>query len=271
MPEYGRVYVFDGEPPPLKAKTNQQRKERKEKAEKEWEEALKAGDIAKAKTKAQQTSRVTDEIIHQSKELLESLGIPYIQAPSEGEAQASYMVKKGDAYAVGSQDFDCLLIGSPVLVMNLTSSGRRKLPGKDAYAKIHPKQIRLKPNLKSLGITHKQLVDMAILIGTDFNEGVKGIGPKKSLKLIKKMGNIENAIATFGSENAPTFDKIKEIRKIFLEPDITDDYTLEWIRPDNEKVLNVLCDKHQFTRERIEPVLEKFSNVEHMMKQKTLF
>jgi len=265
------VYVFDGEPPPLKAKTNQQRKERKEKAEKEWEEALKAGDLAKAKTKAQQTSRVTDEIIHQSKELLESLGIPYIQAPSEGEAQASYMVKKGDAYAVGSQDFDCLLIGSPVLVRNLTSSGKRKLPGKEAYAKVFPEQIRLKPNLKSLGITHKQLVDMAILIGTDFNYGVRGIGPKKSLKLIKKAGNIENAIATFGGENAPTFEEIKEIRKIFLKPDVTDDYTLEWFVPDNEKVIRVLCDKHQFTKERIEPILEKFSNIEHMMKQKTLF
>jgi len=265
------VYVFDGEPPPLKAKTIQQRRERKEKAEKEWEEALEAGDLAKAKTKAQQTSRVTDEIIQQSKELLESLGIPYIQAPSEGEAQASYMVKKGDAYAVGSQDFDCLLIGSPVLVRNLTSSGRRKLPGKEAYTKVYPKQIRLKPNLKSLGITHKQLVDMAILIGTDFNDGVRGIGPKKSLKLIKKVGNIENAIATFGGENAPTFEEIKEIRKIFLKPKVTEDYTLEWFVPDNEKVLKVLCDKHQFTKERIEPILEKFSNVEHMMKQKTLF
>ena len=265
------VYVFDGKPHPLKAKTIQQRRERKEKAEKEWKEALEAGDLAKAKTKAQQTSRVTDEIIQQSKELLESLGIPYIQAPSEGEAQASYMVKKGDAYAVGSQDFDCLLIGSPVLVRNLTSSGRRKLPGKEAYTKVYPKQIRLKPNLKSLGITHKQLVDMAILIGTDFNDGVRGIGPKKSLKLIKKVGNIENAIATFGGENAPTFEEIKEIRKIFLKPKVTEDYTLEWFVPDNEKVLKVLCDKHQFTKERIEPILEKFSNVEHMMKQKTLF
>lgn len=265
------VYVFDGKPHPLKAKTIQQRRERKEKAEKEWKEALEAGDLAKAKTKAQQTSRVTDEIIQQSKELLESLGIPYIQAPSEGEAQASYMVKKGDGYAVGSQDFDCLLIGSPILVRNLTSSGRRKLPAKEAYAKVYPKQIRLKPNLKSLGITHKQLVDMAILIGTDFNDGVKGIGPKKSLKLIKKVGNIENAIATFGGENAPTFEEIKEIRKIFLEPNVTDEYTLEWSTPDNEKVLKILCGKHQFTKERIEPILEKFSNVEHMMKQKTLF
>ena len=85
------------------------------------------------------------------------------------------------------------------------------------------------------------------------------------------MGNIENAIATFGGENAPTFEEIKEIRKIFLKPKVTEDYAFEWFVPDNEKVLKVLCDKHQFTKERIDPILEKFSNVDHMMKQKTLF
>ncbi|MEA2055643.1 MAG: flap endonuclease-1 [Candidatus Thermoplasmatota archaeon] len=265
------VYSFDGKPHPLKAKTIQQRRERKEKAEKEWEEALDAGDIAKARSKAQQTSRLTDEMVKQSKELLDALGIPYVQAPSEGEAQASYMVKKGEAYAAGSQDFDCLLIGSPVLIRNLTSSQRRKKPGKESYTKVYPKQIRLEQNLKILGITHKQLVDMAILIGTDFNDGIKGIGPKKSLKLIKKTGNIKNAIATFGGENAPTFEEIAEIRKIFLRPNVTDDYTLEWSEPNNEKVFKILCDAHHFSQERIESTLKKYSNIQNMMKQKTLF
>ncbi len=265
------VYAFDGEPHPLKAKTLEERRKRKELAEKEWKEALKAGDLEKARSKAQQTSRVTDEIIHQSKELLDALGIPYIQSPSEGEAQASYMVKKGDAFAVGSQDFDCLLVGSPVLIRNLTSSERRKLPGKEAYTKVYPRQIKLKPNLKTLGITHKQLVDMAILIGTDFNDGIRGIGPKKSLALVKKNGNVENALATIGTETMPTFEEIKEIRKIFLEPKVTDDYSLNWPGIDNEAVLKILCDRHQFTQERVKPVLEKFSNVENMMKQKTLF
>jgi len=265
------VYVFDGKPHPLKEKTLKFRRKRKEIAEKEWKEALKAGDIKKAKSMAQQTSRVTDIIIKQSKELLDALGIPYIHAPSEGEAQASYMVKKGDAFAVSSQDYDCLLIGSPILVINLTSSGRRKLPGKEAYTKIYPKQIRLKQNLKSLGITHKQLVDMAILIGTDFNEGIKGIGPKKSLDLIKKNGNVENAIATMGSDNMPTFEEIKEIRNIFLKPKVEKNYSINWSSVDKDLVKNILCDKHQFKKERVEPILEKYSNIENMMKQKTLF
>ena len=189
---------------------------------------------------AQQTSKITEEISNQSKELLEVLGIPYIQAPSEGEAQASYMVKKGDVFAVGSQDYDCLLLGSPILIRNLTSSNRRKLPGKKSYTKVYPEQIRLNNNLNLLGISQKQLVDMAILIGTDFNQGVSGIGPKKSLKLIKKVGNIENTIATIGGENAPTFDEIKEIRQIFLEPKITNDYKLKWNIPQNEKIIEIL-------------------------------
>ena len=265
------VYIFDGEPHPLKAKTLEGRRERKEQAEKEWNEALEKGDLETARIKAQQTSRVTDEIIQQSKELLDALGIPYVQSPSEGEAQASYMVKKGDAYAVGSQDFDCLLFGSPILIRNLTSSGRRKLPGKKSYVKVNPEFIRLKPSLKKLEIAQKQLIDMAILIGTDFNEGVKGIGPKKSLKLIKKSGNIENVIATVGASDAPTFDEIKQIRQIFLKPKITEDYNLKWSAPDSEAVVSLLCKEYHFSHERVEPFLEKFSTIERMMRQKTLF
>jgi flap endonuclease-1 len=265
------VYVFDGKPHLLKARTIQQRRERKEKAEKEWKEALAKGDLEKARSKAQQTSRVTDEIIEQSMELLDALGIPYIQAPSEGEAQASYMVSKGDAYAVGSQDFDCLLFGSPILIRNLTSSGRRKLPNKHAYVKVTPELIRLKPVLKSLKIVQKQLVDMAILIGTDYNEGIKGYGSKKSLKIIKKAGNVENALATAGGDNPPTIDEIKEIRKIFLKPEVTDDYSLNWAIVDKESVLKILCDKHQFSEDRINPFLEKFFTMKDVIKQKNLF
>jgi flap endonuclease-1 len=265
------VFAFDGIPHPLKAKTLDERRKRKELAEKEWAEALKAGDLAKAKSKAQQTSRLTDEMVQQSKDLLSALGIPFIQAPSEGEAQASYMVSKGDAYAVGSQDYDCLLVGAPILVRNLTSSEKRKLPGKEAYTKVFPKQIRLESNLKILGINQKQLVDMAILIGTDFNDGIKGIGPKKSLSLIKKHDTIENILASVKLENPPAIKEIDEIRCIFLEPNVTDDYELNWPGVDNEKVIKILCDEHHFMQDRVEPILKKFSNLKNISKQKTLF
>jgi len=266
------VYVFDGAPHPLKARTIQQRRERKEQAEREWKEALEKGDLEKAKSKAQQTSRVTNEIIEQSKQLLEALGIPHLQAPSEGEAQASYMVKKGDAYAVGSQDFDCLLFGSPILIRNLTSSEKRKLPNKQAYTTVHPECIHLEPGLQKLGISQGQLVDIAILLGTDFNEGVKGYGPKKSLQLLQKQGNLETALETIlGSEQKPSSDEIAAVRRIFLEPTITQDYLLQWSKPDPSAVIHILCDEHQFSRKRIEPILENFSSLNQLTKQKNLF
>ncbi len=265
------VYVFDGTPHPLKQQTIDDRNRRRLQAEKDWKEALKKGDTATARVKAQQTSRVTDEIVKQSKILLESIGIPYVQAPEEGESQASYMVRRGDVYAVGSQDFDCLLIGSPILIRNLTSSSKRKLPGKQAYTKVHPERIYLNQTLDKLGISQKQLVDMAILMGTDFNEGIKGIGPKKSLSLIKKNGNIENVLSTIGGEGAPTFEEIKQIRSLFLDPKVTDGYELEWKAPDEKELKSLLCDEFQFGEKRVDSVLTKFEPLKEMKKQQTLF
>jgi flap endonuclease-1 len=266
------VYVFDGEPHPLKARTIQQRRQRKEQAEREWQEALEKGDLQTAKSKAQQTSRVTNEIIQQSKQLLDALGIPYVQAPSEGEAQASYMVKHGDAYAVGSQDFDCLLFGSPLLVRNLTTSERRKLPSKQAYTTVHPECIRLEPGLQKLRITREQLVDIAILIGTDFNDGVKGYGPKKSLQLLLQKGSLENALDELKESGLSlSSEEISNVRTIFLEPSITSDYILRWASPDPSTVITILCDEHQFSRDRVEPILQKFSSITQLSKQKNLF
>lgn len=265
------VYVFDGKPHQLKQETIDERNRRRLQAENDWKEAIEKGDTAKARVKAQQTSRVTDEIVEQSKKLLEIMGIPFVQAPEEGEAQASYMVRKNDAYAVGSQDFDCLLIGSPVLIRNLTSASKRKLPGKKAYVKVHPERIYLNHTLENLGISQKQLVDMAILMGTDFNQGIKGIGPKKSLKLIKKNGNIENVLSTIGSEEVPTFERIKQIRSLFLDPKTTDDYELTWSNPDEEELFSFLSDEYQFSKKRVESMLKKFEPIKEMKKQQTLF
>jgi len=266
------VYVFDGAPHPFKARTIQQRRQRKEQAEREWKEALEKGDLEKAKSKAQQTSRVTTEIIEQSKQLLDALGIPYIQAPSEGEAQASYLVQKGDAFAVGSQDFDCLLFGAPLLVRNLTSSEKRKLPKKQAYTTVHPEKIRLTPGLQKLGISREQLVDIAVLIGTDFNDGIKGFGPKKSLKLLQEKGSLENALGTvpeLRSQLSP--EELNQVRNIFLQPNITEEYSLQWSPLDASAVIHLLCDEHQFSKARVEPILENFLSLHQQTKQKNLF
>ncbi len=262
------VYVFDGKPHPLKMETLHGRKEVKEKAKEDWEKAKERGDMEEARKKAQQTSVLGKEMVNEAKKLLEALGIPYVQAPGEGEAQASFMNMKGDADAVSSQDFDCLLFGAPVLVRNAAITGRRKMPGRQKWVNISPEKIVLKDVLSVHGITREQLVDIAILVGTDFNKGVKGIGPKTALKLIKKYGSIEETVK---AESIQGLENIDEVRDIFLNPSVTDEYSVEWRAVDEEDVINFLCGEHQFGRDRVENALKKFSNFSKSLGQRNLF
>jgi len=260
------VFVFDGEPPRLKARTIDARVEVKRRAEQEWRDAVEIGDLATARTKAMQTSRLTDEMVDQSKRLLELLGLPWVQAPSEGEAQASRMAREGLAYAAASQDYDSLLFGSPRLVKNLAITGRRKLPRKDVYVEVQPEEIELESTLAALGVTREQLVDMALLIGTDFNEGVKGVGPKKALGLIKKHGSLEPALAELGVD----IEAKDEVRRIFLEPRVSEHVAMPFRDPDPDGVRAMLCDEHDFSRERIDAAVQKFIDARGTQKQKSL-
>jgi len=260
------VFVLDGEPPRLKARTLVARGEVKRRAEREWREAVEIGDLPTARTKAMQTSRLTDEMVDQSKHLLDLLGVPWVPAPGEGEAQASAMALNGIAYAAASQDFDALLFGSPRLVKNLAISGRRKLPRKEVYVEVQPEEISLEATLGNLGITREELVDMGLLIGTDFNEGVRGIGPKKALALIKKHGTLEGALAELGVD----IEAKDEVRKIFLEPNVLDHVEIRFRDPDPEGVRRMLCDEHDFSPERIAVALEKFGVARGEQKQKSL-
>ncbi len=260
------VFVFDGEPPRLKARTLVARGEIKRRAEREWREAVEIGDLATARTKAMQTSRLTDEMVDQSKRLLDLLGLPWVQAPGEGEAQASAMARAGRAHAAASQDYDSLLFGSPRLVKNLAISGRRKLPRKEVYVDVQPEEISLETTLSALGITRTQLVDMALLIGTDFNEGVRGIGPKKALALIRKHGSLEPALAELGVD----IELKDEVHRIFLEPNVREEVVIEFRDPDPDGVRRMLCDEFDFSLERIDQALAKFVEARGTQKQKSL-
>ncbi|KYK25899.1 MAG: flap structure-specific endonuclease [Candidatus Proteinoplasmatales archaeon SG8-5] len=260
------VFVFDGKPNPLKIGTLKLRKERKEKAKEQWEEALRVGDLETARIKAQQTSRLTREMVEQAVELLARMGIPSVQAPEEGEAQASHMARKGDVYAVASQDFDSLLFGAPRLIRNLTLAGRRKMPRRNVYVDVKPEVMLLDDVLAKLGFGHEQLVDLGVLVGTDFNEGVKGIGPKKALKLLNEYETGKKAIEAKGLD-VPGF---RNVRRIFLEPNVTDDYGLEWGSMDREGVESLLCDEFEFTRSRIQSTLDKVEEGQRKRAQKSL-
>jgi len=248
------VFVFDGEPPSLKMAEISKRRELRDKAYEEWIRALQQGDLASAFSKAIVTSRLTSEMIEDAKRLLDLLGIPYVQAPSEAEAQAAYMALKGDVWAASSKDYDSLLFGAPRLLRYLTITGKEYLPSKGVFRPLYPELIELNEFLSKHGISREQLVDLAILIGTDFNEGIKGIGPKKALKLIKTYGRLENLPDKIFERLTPNFE---EIRKIFLDPKVTDDYSLEYGELKEEEVYRFLCDERDFSRKRVETAVKR--------------
>ncbi|MEM2147454.1 MAG: flap endonuclease-1 [Candidatus Bathyarchaeia archaeon] len=262
------IYVFDGVPPTLKEVEIKRRVKAKEEALIKYEQALKEGKIEEARMYAQATSRLKDYMADDSKHLLDLMGVPWIQAPSEGEAQAAHIVKRGDADYCASQDYDSLLFGAPKLVRNVTISGRRKLPGKNVYIEVEPEIVELEQILKECGITYEQLVDVGILVGTDFNpEGVKGLGPKTALKLIKEHGSLENALPHLKDAEFPVDPK--KIREIFLNPKVTDNYRIEWKEPDVEGVINFICRERDFSEDRVRKALEKMQKGTLKLKGKT--
>lgn len=258
------VFVFDGKPPEFKQIALEERSLIKQKAEAAWMEA-KAYGIEGFKY-AQAASRLTQEMIEEAKTLLKYLGIPVVQAPSEGEAQASYIVLNGDADFTASQDYDSLLFGSPKLVRNLTITGKRKLPSKNIYVDVKPERIELQEVLKELEITREQLIEIGILIGTDYNQGIKGIGPKKALKLIKKHGSIEGVLGELNQSIA----NWREIKEFFLNPQVTSDYEIRFNPPDSRGIKHFLCEEHSFSGERIDKILERLSLLRETFKQRTL-
>jgi flap endonuclease-1 len=249
------VYVFDGPPHPLKMETVEARRAVRRQARKDWEAALAAGDIEGARIKGQQTSVLDKAMVNESKDLLDAMGVPWVDAPGDGEAQAAHMCAQGDVWAVASQDYDSLLFGTSLLVRNATLSGRRKLPGRGRreYVQVVPELVDLEENLDALGLNRRQLVDAAIMVGTDFNPGIKGIGPKSAIKLMRTHLTLEAALRAKGAE----VEHAEEIRAIFLEPEVNDDYSTAFARVDEQAALRLLVDDHQFSESRVTSALRK--------------
>ncbi len=259
------VYVFDGKPPEFKAKELERRRESRNEAEEKWHEALERGDIETARKYAMRATKVNEALIEDTRRLLTLMGIPTVQAPSEGEAQAAYMAMKGSTWASGSQDYDSLLFGAPKLIRNLTLTGRRKLPGKNVYVSVSPELIVLEEVLKSLGIDREKLIELAILVGTDYNPGgIKGIGPKKALTIVK---HSSDPLAKYQKGSDVDLYRIKEF---FLHPPVTDDYELRWEEPDDEGIFRFLCDEHDFSEERVKNGIERLKKAIKASKQRTL-
>ncbi len=260
------VYVFDGKVPELKHAETQRRKHIKIEAQKKYEDAAERQDVAEMKKYAARTSRLTPEMIAEAKKLLYALGLPVVQAPAEGEAQAAYMTQK-DVYAVASQDADSLVFGAKRVVRNLSITGKKKMPGKLNYADVSPELIVLKDNLEHLGITPAQLIALSILIGTDYNTGgIKGIGPKNALKLVKEYKDDFDAMFKHAKWDEQFSHPWKDVFDTIKNMPVADDYSLKWGKINKDEVVNVLVHEHDFSLERVNSTLEKAGEIEKAQK-----
>ena len=247
------IYVFDGDSSEHKAKTLEQRKAIKEEAMEKWEEAKAAGNIEEARKFAIRTSRMSPYILESSKKLLDYMGIPYVQAEGEGEAQGAYMVEQGDAWAVASQDYDCLLFGAPRIVRNLTLSGGLS----------NLEYLELEKVLNEIDLTREQLIDVALMVGTDFNEGIHGIGAKTGLKLIRN-NSLEDILVQKGITEVEV--EPDELRDIFLKHDVNTDYEIKFKSAKKDKLVEFMCEEHGFSESRVLNVTEKLKKLSSTQK-----
>jgi len=267
------VYVFDGKAPALKAKTHKKRQESRDIAQTRYDQAKQEEDLIQMKRYSSQLVRLNDEMIKESKELLQAMGIAVIQAPSEGEAQAAHYCKIDEQiYASASQDYDSLLFGAPKLIRNLTLARKRKTFS--GYVEVYPELIELDKVLNYLEISLDQLICLGILVGTDYNpKGIPRIGQKKALDLVKKFQypveifkHVEDKIKELPDEDQ--FDW-QEIFELFHKHPVTDE-TIEFRKIDEDKIKKILVEDHQFSEDRVDKQIERLDQIQKKNSQKAL-
>ena len=265
------AFVFDGEAPLLKKLALEKRKEIKIEAQKNLDKAKEDGDEELMKKYASRTSRLNDEMKEEAKKLVEAFGLPAITAPSEAEAQASLIVKNGDAYAIATNDADALLFEAPRIVRNVSIAGRKKKTNKLSYETVNPDMILLDENLKHLGISQDQLISLAMLVGTDFNMGgIKGIGPRSAIKLVKKHENNFDAMFNEAKWGDNFEFEWKEVFGLIKHMKVNNDYELKWGQINEDKVMDLLVDKHDFSEERVKGQISELLKLKEKKGQKGL-
>ncbi len=257
MAEYSikPVMVFDGIPNVLKLKTLEERKAQRAKALKEWKEEIEKGDLRKAFSKAVVSATLDKDLVEDAVNMFKLMGVPIIFAPEDAEAQASYMCSRNDVWAVATQDYDALLYGAPRIVRYVTIQGTEFLPSKMMIKPLVPELVSLEETLKHLKLSREQLIDVAILSGTDFNKGVPKIGPKKAYNLIKEYGCIEKIP---NSKVRGKINNFEVIRKIFLQPKIVTEYSIAFKEPEVDELIEFFRQRN-FSERNIDKIVERLT------------
>lgn len=255
------VYVFDGKPPEMKSNELQKRLERREEAEKELEKAIEAGDQESIDKFSRRTVHLDKKQVEECKELLTYLGIPYVDAPCEAEAECAALNKAGIVDAMATEDMDSLAFATPILIRHLSYGAK----GDDIL------QIDYKVMMEKCGLTREQFVDLCILMGCDYCGTIKGIGKKHAFELIKKYKRLEDIIKNLDKkyEVPEDFDYVRA-RELFFNHEVTTDVKLEWKSPDVEKVKAFLCGERQFAESRVEAACAKITAAKKKGTQKRM-
>lgn len=240
------VYVFDGKPPQMKSGELAKRAERREDAQKALDKATEAGDVEDMNKYNRRLVKVTQDHVRESKELLKLMGVPYIEAPCEAEAQCAAMVKAGKVYATATEDMDALTFGTNILLRHLTTSEARKLPVQEyTYEKV----------IEGLELSRDEFIDLCILLGCDYCDSIKGVGPKKAIEYINKYKKIEDILENIDTTKytIPEDWNYQQARELFINPDVADPETVElkWTDPDEEGLVAYMCGERQFNEDRI--------------------
>jgi len=264
-------FVYDGKSIALKEKTQEKRRSRKELAKESFNDAVLRGDLEDMNKFSKRITSIDEKIISESKELLSAMGVSIIDAPSEAEAQISYLTITNFLDYTVSQDFDCLLFGSPNLLRNLTVSRKKKIPSKNIYVDVNPEIIYLDQVVDKLNISREKLIWLSMLIGTDFNDKVEGVGPKTALKLVLEHDTFEGIEKTLKEKNKAVNFDYKEIQDIFINPIVDKTPNILTSDFDRKKIENILIDKFNFSQERVVNSLDKFiTEKSDSDKQKTI-
>lgn len=227
------IVIFDGLPLKEKRETPPWKIERLVNLWKRHLYAVKQGNVKMERHLFHDQQFSFEFILTETIELLKVLGVPTCRAPADAEAQCARLVQEGKAYATLSHDYDSLLFGSNYMIYDFD------------FKKNWFKYYSLPEALRRWGITRSQLVDIALLVGTDFNNGVKGIGPKKGLKGITTHGDLETFRHQKGFEIS--FDP-DLVRQRFLHP-VTIDFTPLFRAPNDASIRHFLT--HRFSNARI--------------------
>lgn len=209
------LYVFDGKPPDLKSGELAKRAGRREEAQKALDKATEDGNEADMEKFQRRLVKVTKEHAEEVKELLKLMGVPFVEAPCEAEAQCAALVKTGKVYATATEDMDALTFGSNVLLRHLTFSEARKMPVKE----FHYNKV-----LEGFGLTSKEFIDLCILLGCDYCDGIRGIGPKRAIELMNTHKDIETILENIDQKRftVPSNWNYDLARELFINPHVDD-------------------------------------------------